>query len=365
MVPPYGARPLRLHPFRSLMLAPTLIGDPRAFRAFARPYRDVAERLLAWIAEGRMSEDDREAVYVHEYNSAGLSVRGVVATMPIEPVDDGTSAAVLPHEAVHSHQVKDLAERMQEMALNPAPILMIHHPAGDDHLTTWIEGVTRRGTELSFHDFAGQHHRIWAEKDPAQWAALNEALQGSEAIIADGHHRYAAYHEMTRMTSAPGWHDGLVMLVDQSATPLHLGAIHRVLHETTLADLKESAAAAGAIVATAHRTSALAELGPTTAVATEGEEWLWMRQPDGESSLVEWVHAELIRRLPARVTVSHHHSVASALSAATTSAPALLLPALSYPQLTHTLHAGRVLPEKATSFQPKPAIGVIMRRVPS
>ena len=39
VTPPYVAKPLRLDPFRGMMLSPARVGDPASARAFARPYR--------------------------------------------------------------------------------------------------------------------------------------------------------------------------------------------------------------------------------------------------------------------------------------------------------------------------------------
>ena len=72
VVPPYVAKPLELHPFTAVMLAPSRVGDPASARALARPYRDVASRLLQWIEQGRATQDSSPALYLHEYTAAGL-----------------------------------------------------------------------------------------------------------------------------------------------------------------------------------------------------------------------------------------------------------------------------------------------------
>src|SRR5262249_61989826 len=55
-----------------------------------------------------------------------------------------------------------------------------------------------------------------------------------QALIADGHHRYAAYLELQARKRAAGrdagpWDAGLALLVDGQAFPPHIGAIHRVI----------------------------------------------------------------------------------------------------------------------------------------
>ena len=125
--PPHVAGPFRLHPFRGLMLAPARVGDPASARAFARPYRDVADRLRRWESGGHLRRDAVPAVYVHEYTGGGITVRGLVGALDLSRraslADD---SVVFAHEGIHPEQSAELARRMSEMDLNPAPILLVH-----------------------------------------------------------------------------------------------------------------------------------------------------------------------------------------------------------------------------------------------
>ena len=42
----------------------------------------------------------------------------------------------------------------------------------------------------------GIRHRLWAVTDPAEQAAIAADLASHQALIADGHHRYAAYLQL-------------------------------------------------------------------------------------------------------------------------------------------------------------------------
>ena len=80
----------------------------------------------------------------------------------------------------------------------------------------------------------GMTHRLWRLGDPAEQAAIAADLAGRRALIADGHHRYAAYLDLQAEMRAAGlgagpWDYGLAFLVDSAAYPPRLGAIHRVL----------------------------------------------------------------------------------------------------------------------------------------
>ncbi len=81
-----------LHPFRALRLADSYVGDPVANRVFARPYRAVPARLRDWRRKRHLRVDPRPALYLHEYTSAGVSIRGVVALLDL-PGGRGTGSS--------------------------------------------------------------------------------------------------------------------------------------------------------------------------------------------------------------------------------------------------------------------------------
>ena len=77
-------------------------------------------------------------------------------------------------------------------------------------------------------------HRVWAVTDPADHGLVAADLAARSALIADGHHRYAAYLDMQDRGREAGQHDGpldygLAFLVDAGAYPPRIGAIHRVI----------------------------------------------------------------------------------------------------------------------------------------
>src|SRR6202012_1840027 len=76
--------------------------------------------------------------------------------------------------------------------------------------------------------------RSWALPDPAEQAEVAADLAARTALIADGHHRYAAYLKLQDEAHRAGrgdgpWDYGLAFLVDAAAYPPRIGAIHRVL----------------------------------------------------------------------------------------------------------------------------------------
>ncbi|HTW13811.1 MAG TPA: DUF1015 domain-containing protein [Nocardioides sp.] len=364
VTPPYVAGPLRLEPFRALRLAPSRIANPASGRAFARPYTDVAARLAQWQADGQMHHDDQPALYLHEYTAGGMTIRGLVGLLDISHraarIED---AVVLPHEGIHPAQADELADRMAEMGLNPAPILLVHRSAPDARAV--LDELRAGRPDHVFTDRAEQRHRIWALQDPARLAIVQAALAGTRTLIADGHHRYAAYLRLQQRRPGGAEDRGLAMLVDHDDTPLFLGAIHRVLAGVSLDDLERAALLVGARFASARPDRAVAALRRDTMVVTDGDRWatITFDTVDGDRTAVEVLHDVIVPALPRGPrAISHHHSAEETLGLASADADlAVLLPAPDVDQVLRIVAGGRLLPEKATSFQPKASVGVLIR----
>ncbi|MDR7255833.1 uncharacterized protein (DUF1015 family) [Nocardioides sp. BE266] len=364
VVPPYVAKPLTLLPFRAVMLAPGRVGDPASARALARPYRDVAARLTRWIDQGRATSDTEPAIYLHEYTSGGLTVRGLVGSLDMSHrAETLAGRAVWPHEAIHPEQAGELADRMLQMDLNPAPILLVHH--GDATLRDLVAQVARSKPSWRYLDRTGQRQRIWAIRDAAQLETIAECLARTRCLLADGHHRYAAYLRLQEAHPGTAWDAGLAMIVDQDDTPLFLGAIHRTLSGATLDELVTAAISAGADIGTSGRQHALSALDSTHLVLTDGETWHTVAPRDlAQQAAVAWLHERVLPLLPRPVRrIQHHHNVDDALDATSATSPAVLLPSPAFEQVQALIESGGLLPEKATSFQPKPSLGVLMRPV--
>ena len=359
--PPYVGAPLRLLPFRGRLLEPSRVGDPASARLFSRPYRAVADRLRQWQERGRVVGDEQPALYLHEYTALGITVRGWVGALDLTRRTTGLAdRAVLPHEGVHPGQADDLADRMAEMQLNPAPILLVHRAS--PALRDVARHVVEQPPEREFTDRAGQVHRIWAVRDAATWGAVAAELASDRGLIADGHHRYAAYLRLQARQPGTGADRGLAMLVDQGETPLFLGPIHRLLTGVTLADVEQAARTLGLPAVRSDGTD-YDGLGPDTVVVTDGRHSTALGLRSADRTLVEAFHLTLVpalRRGPR--AISYHHSVDATLAVlGRRHGVAALFPAPAFDEVLATVEQGRLLPEKATSFQPKPSPGLLMR----
>ena len=156
------------------------------------------------------------------------------------------------------------------------------------------------------------------------------------------------------------------MVVDQADTPFFLGAVHRVLPGHELDQLALAARTTDAEVEWHTREAALDLLAAGTWVATDSDRWLVVRaDTTGGQSALEHLHGQVLPRLGhgTSLNTSYRHDVEGALRGLHNRGVAVLMPAPDFDLVDRTIRAGRLLPEKATSFQPKPSLGVIMRAV--
>lgn len=317
--------------------------------------------MRRWRERGDLWRDDTPALYLHEYTDGGITIRGFVGALDIShraasPAD----AAIYPHEGIHLRQSDELAARMAEMRLQPAPILLLQRYPDD--VRDVAEALMQTAPLRSFTDRGGQRHRVWALRDAELIHVMQNRWASTSAVIADGHHRYAAY--VRTQASHPGTaHDGgLAMLIDQESTPLYPGPIHRVLRGTTLGDLRQAARALRLTQRAVTAEDALAELAPHRILATDGTSWSAFDVPTTISA-VETLHRVIIPSLPrGPQQVIFRSSVAATLREVRADRDvAIILPQLNINDIWDVVRRGDLLPEKATSFQPKPSPGVLLR----
>lgn len=195
----------------------------------------AARTLHHWLAEGILSADPEPALYVYEQRRAGVLQRGVIGALALSTADAGI---VLPHEDVMPDVVTDRAGLMRATSANLEPLLLTYR--GDDPATgaaAVVERTAQRAPLLSTTTEDGFQHRLWAITDPVELAAVTADLSHRQALIADGHHRWATYLRLQEEHGSPTpWDFGLVLLVDTARYPLQVRAIHRMLRRLPVAD---------------------------------------------------------------------------------------------------------------------------------
>ena len=364
-----------------------------AVPAAADAYADAAQLLRDWQHDGILVPDPRPALYVYEQSlPAGLVLqRGLIGALRLAPLGAGP---VLPHEDVIPGPVAGRRQLMEATGANLEPIFLLYDGNGPATAIAQVTERVLRGEPLvAIHTDDGICHRLWGVTDIAEQAAVAADLASCQALIADGHHRYAAYLQLQarKRTAGAGpgpWDAGLALLVDSTAFPPRIGAIHRVipgLCPATAARLAVPAFTVRALpgVTPQEALAAVREAGARhTAFLVAGErEFYLLTDPDPDAvkdampdrsdrwrALSAAVMQELLLGRLWQVQdddqhVEIHHDADEALRSVAGSADrtAVICPPLSADVVRDVAAHGERVPRKSTSFAPKPRTGLVLR----
>lgn len=233
----------------------------------------------------------------------------------------------------------------------------------------------------------GVRHRLWAVTDPRAHAEVAADLAARQALIADGHHRYATYRALKAAHEGSGpWDYGLALLVDSRAYPPRLGAIHRVVSGLRVGDAAKQASAAFQVeLLDCDLPAAVdllaAQVGTAFLLAGDGRLFL-LTDPDPAQidrampadASERWrqldtaiLHRFVIPELwgidedEADVRIVHHDADRAVRKARRRDGTAVIVNPLRVADVFAVAANGEKVPRKSTSFGPKPRTGLIMR----
>jgi uncharacterized protein (DUF1015 family) len=415
-------------------------------------YQHAALALQQWRAQGILVPDPVPALYVYEQVPCGEDgepppgapvQRGLIGALRLSPLEAGI---VLPHEDIAPAPVADRRMLMEATQANLEPIFLLYDgfgpppapdshgsppPAGSSGLSTSsapldsraasaspdltdpsaapassvpagatariIAEVAQRPPLMQVLIPGGLRHRLWAITDSGRLDAIAADLAQRRALIADGHHRYAAYLDLQARRhdagDGPGpWDFGLALVVDAAAYPPWIAAIHRVVPEPGPAEAARLAAAAfrvrklpggsSGLPGALDQLAAGSAAGPAFLLAG-GEAAYLLTDPDpaqvsavmpvGRSARWRALPAAILQELLMRklwgiraeqdsVQVVHHDA-AAALRAADElpGGTAVICCPMSASEVYSLAAEGERVPRKSTSFRPKPRTGLVMR----
>jgi uncharacterized protein (DUF1015 family) len=358
-------------------------------------YTGAAQLLRDWQEQGILLPDPRPALYVYEQAMRGGEVlqRGLIGALRLAPLEAGT---VLPHEDVMAGPVAGRRQLMEATGANLEPIFLLYDGDGaDGAVARLVAQVAASQPPLVTVDTGdGIRHRLWALTDPAEQATVAADLASRQALIADGHHRYAAYLQLQARKRAdsrgPGpWDAGLALLVDSQAFPPRIGAIHRVIPGLSAPEAVQRAKAAFTVRPLPERLvrdpsgilDLLREAGGVAFVVVGAGEAHLLTDPDplqaeaampGRSARWRGLSASILQELllgrlwgvrDDESSVQVHHDPAQALRAAgwPPGGTAVICPPLSAADVRAVAAHGERVPRKSTSFAPKPRTGLVLR----
>ena len=364
----------------------------------------AAGLLREWLSAGVLIRDRMASLYIYE--QSGLDVaspwlqRGIIGLVRLGSPD---SAGILPHEGVMPGLVAGRRELMAATQANLEPIFLIYDgeqpsaaadSATAEGATAIVDRVTReRAPLVSITTEDGVTHRLWRIGDSAEQPAISADLAGRRALIADGHHRYAAYLDLQAEMHAAGlgagpWDYGLAFLVDSAAYPPRLGAIHRVLPGLApdrAAELAKAAFTVQDLPAGLSLDDALRRLaaagpegpafllagGPVFRLLTHPDPvQLAASMPTGASAPWQTLDASVMQQLllgrlwgvtDSERDVLIDHDAADAVRAVCGGGTAVISNPASFEAVVRIAAHGERVPRKSTSFGPKPRTGLVLR----
>lgn len=390
-----------------LELTPALSADPPG-DAGERARHARARRLLdAWSAAGVLVPEQRPAFYLYrqEYTLHGrpLHVDSCIAAVGLVPWSSGE---VLPHERTLAAPKAERLALLRATEANISPIWSLYEdPEGA--IARTILPFMDMPPVLDLRDDAGTRHVLRVVDTPDAVEAIGAAFSARTLFIADGHHRYEtalAYLQERLAAAQPVGEAAAVMMVLTSTSEPGLQVLptHRMIRgvapsvverltaqlarhfeiaETTVpahdadlhALLDRSLGDSGA----GARRSRFALIGPepqrlrvlTLAGAAQGERsaldaldvWQAHRVLLGE--VLGLSDASISRQENLTYT---RDAIEAAQAVRTGEAQlALLLAPTPVEQMLAVSREGAVMPEKSTYFVPKPATGLVLRRLSS
>ncbi|MEU8956705.1 DUF1015 domain-containing protein [Streptomyces sp. NPDC048518] len=364
---------------------------PQATTPAARN-QQAADTLRGWLAEGVLAPDAEPGLYVYEQRDDDILQRGVIGALRLSEAQDGV---VLPHEGVMPHVVEDRAALMRATSANLEPLLLTYRSDGAGEpkgATAVVERAARREPLLSTTTEDGFHHRLWSLADPAEIAEIQSDLARHQALIADGHHRWATNLRLRAEHPSPSaWDYGLVLLVDTARYPLRVRAIHRYLHRLPVSEalsalgddfrvqtlkgsldqaleaLGEAAVQGNAFVLAGDGAFHLVdrpspELLARTIPADRPEAWRTLDATVLHATLLD--HVWRIPDTPDHIAYIHD-TAATVEKAERDGGTAVLMHPVREEVVRDLARQGVTMPRKSTSFGPKPATGLVLRDLTS
>jgi uncharacterized protein (DUF1015 family) len=355
----------------------------------------AAALLAEWMSDGVLIRDRMPSLYLYEQQSPAGCQRGIIGLVGLGSPE---TAGILPHENVMPGPVAGRRQLMAATEANLEPIFLVYdgtQPGTGPTATQMTDEIAGTQTPLLTMQTEDEvTHKLWRVAEPAVVEAIAADLAGRRALIADGHHRYAAYLELQAEMRALGrgagpWDYGLAFLVDSAASPPRLGAIHRVLPGLAPERAAELAKAAFAVQDLPPGTDLAAALACLSEAGRDGTAFLLAGRgmyyllshpdpvqvrasmPPGTSVHWQGLDASVMQQLllaqlwgipDNEQDVLFSHDAAEAVAqAAEAGGTAVILNPVPFDAVREIAEHGEIVPRKSTSFGPKPRTGLVLR----
>jgi uncharacterized protein (DUF1015 family) len=165
------------------------------------PYASAAATIARWIEDGILQRLP-PAMYLYtqrfEVDGRRCVRTGWVVRIRLEEFEHGR---ILPHERTFPKAKEDRLRLLAATRANISPVFGLYR-SDDKELRALSAAVASRTPMLEAADDLGILHQVRRVESPAEIMTVQQALESSRVLIADGHHRYETALEYHRLISA-------------------------------------------------------------------------------------------------------------------------------------------------------------------
>lgn len=176
-------------------------------------YAAAAATLARWRAEGAVVADREPAIWAltQEYvgpDGARRTRRGFLAAVRVEAYGPGR---IRPHERTHPGPKEDRLKLTRATRANLSPIFSLYSDPRQQAWRALQPHVEAAPPFAETVDADGTVNRLWRIADRDAIAAVRDAADDAELLIADGHHRYETARAYAEERGGDGPHRYVLM----------------------------------------------------------------------------------------------------------------------------------------------------------
>lgn len=309
----------------------------------------ASDMLEDWKSENIVCREEN-SMYVVEYTVDDQTVRGVLVEIDLYNSSD---SSILPHENVNNEDVDKMAKSFFLRRADYEPILLVQSmtPVMRSLISSvcYSHSITEKVSE------PGISYNIWNVKDPDIRSIFHEEIRKRQTFIADGHHRLASHLSLGHV---------LALVTDTEESPLQLGAIHRIIPSISLDKIMNTSRTFKFFDVHGNNINkCLLSCNKNEFIMGDGHKWKRVVLATGNTNDVSNIHEELDFFLENKKNnLLYRHEVKEAIKTAEqVNGVVILLPSPELSSIYEYISQGKLLPEKATSFWPKPPVSMVVR----
>ncbi|WP_432487168.1 DUF1015 family protein [Kineococcus sp. SYSU DK018] len=334
---------------------------------YAPQGEDGGPTVLTWLHSGVLLQDP-PALYVLQQRTGGLSHRFLVGELRVTGAADDRVRA---HEATMEHAVRTRIRRLEATAVDSEPVLLVDAGpvvAEDLNGTSFLTRLVRAAVQSADHVIStpgpgGTDIDLWRVTEGDAIARLSWAVGGRRWIIGDGHHRHEAARRLARQS--PGVTGVLTAMSLPGDAALEVSALHRVVPRGAGRHLLDAGNRQRRNGGTSEAALAdLASLSEPDCLVVEDSAVTHLRTAGRTATAVgvaAWVDEILMLGGVPDQVVDYVRDPRAALARGIDGSTAVLLPAPDFEHVVTVTSEGGLLGRKATSFNPKPVAGAVLR----